>query len=200
MYLSKKPGKIRLPSFSTSSFFILSSLSSSLIKKIIKCFRHENQHRGEYIEHKNTMNPQPRFREKKKSQIQLSLPPSCPFLSFYVPPLPPRPPLLLWSLLASPPAVASVSALRLPRPHRRAPPARPHAPLPFFSSPPSLAFFLSPVFLISASGSAIRSLGCTMSRVGTQYLSELPLTNLQGLFSGPTCSPARGTGCSCRCF
>lgn len=48
------------------------------------------------------MNPQPRFREKKKSQIQLSLPPSCPFLSFYVPPLPPRPPLLLWSLLALP--------------------------------------------------------------------------------------------------
>lgn len=86
---------------------------------------------------------------------------------------PSSPPLVTPGL--PPPAVASVSALRLPRPHRRAPPARPHAPLPFFSSPPSLAFFLSPVFLISASGSAIRSFGCTMSRVGTQYLSELPL-------------------------
>lgn len=112
------------------------------------------------------MNPQPRFRGKK-SQIQLSLPPSCPFLSFYVPPLPPRPPLLLWSLPASPlPSLPSPPCGSL---------ARPHAPLPFFSSPPSLAFFLSPVFLISASGSAIRSFGCTMSRVGTQYLSELPL-------------------------
>lgn len=146
------------------------------------------------------MNPQPRFRGKKKVANPAKPSSFVPFPQLLCPSSPSSPSSPSLVTPGLPPAVASVSALRLPRPHRSAPPARPHAPLPFFSSPPSLAFFLSPVFLISASGSAIRSFGCTMSRVGTQYLSELPLTNLQGLFSGPTCSPARGTGCSCRCF
>lgn len=147
------------------------------------------------------MNPQPRFREKKKSQIQLSLPPSCPFLSFYVPPLPPRPPLLLWSLLAFSPC----RRFRLR-------PAAP-SPAPPRSSRPSSC---PSSFLFFPSLSGLLPLPCVFNKrfwVSDSFLrlynvkgrnsvslGIASLTNLQGLFSGPTCSPARGTGCSCRCF
>lgn len=124
MYLSKKPGKIRLPSFSTSSFFILSSLSSSLIKKIIKCFRHENQHRGEYIEHINTMNPQPRFRGKKVAN------PAKP--SSFVP----FPQLLCPSSPSSPSSPPLVTPGLPPCPRFRLRPAAP-SPAPPRSSRPS---------------------------------------------------------------
>lgn len=128
------------------------------------------------------MNPQPRFREKM-SRIQLKPSSFVPFLlfSFRSSPSSPSPPFLLAPglllLLSLPTSALPTLSPRLS--HCSLPSSSPSSFL-FFPFRPSLAFFFSPVFFVSASGSVIHSFSCTVSRVGTQYLLELPLLQTLG--------------------